>query len=133
MARPADLDFRGGLRTTQESALLGLWARELARRHPKLLCFSLNPGSVSTGLVTDLNFSDRAFIQMTNGGRIVTPEQGAYNHLWAISAPRDSMGQGGFYEPVGVYSSEKGVKTKDERYANQLWEHTDKELERFMS
>lgn len=109
-----------------------LYARELARRHPKLLCFSVHPGLVSTGLVTDLKFSDRLFIQMTNVGSIITPEQGTYNHLWAISAPRESIKQGGFYEPVGVLSSEKGVKAKDEKYANQLWEYTEKELETFM-
>ncbi|KAK8138048.1 oxidoreductase- short-chain dehydrogenase/reductase family [Apiospora sp. TS-2023a] len=98
-----NLDFRGGLRTTQESALLGRWvrycnsklanmlyARELARRHPKLICFSVHPGVVSTGL---------------------------------------SIEQGGFYEPVGVLSSEKGVGAKGEKYANQLWEYTEKELE----
>ncbi|KAK7970133.1 hypothetical protein PG988_009206 [Apiospora saccharicola] len=140
-----NLDFRGGLRTTQESALLGRWvrycnsklanmlyARELARRHSKLLCFSVHPGVVSTGLVTVLKFTDHLFIQITNVGNIITPEQGTYNHLWAISAPCKSIEQGGFYEPVGVLSSEKGVKTKDEKYANQLWEYTEKELEKFM-
>ncbi|KAK8055706.1 hypothetical protein PG993_000933 [Apiospora rasikravindrae] len=139
------LDFAGGLRTTQESALLGRWvrycnsklanllyARELARRHPKLLCFSVHPGVVSTGLVTDLRLSDRLFVQMTNIGKIITPEQGAFNHLWAVSAPRESIEPGGFYEPVGVLSSEKGVKAKDAKYASQLWDYTEKELEKFM-
>ncbi|KAK8113802.1 hypothetical protein PG999_005871 [Apiospora kogelbergensis] len=140
-----NLDFAGGLRTTQESALLGRWvrycnsklanmlyARELGRHHPKLLCFSIHPGVVSTGLVADLKLSDRLFIQMTNFGNIVTPEQGAFNHLWAVSAPYESIEQGGFYEPVGVLSSGKGVKAKDEKYATQLWEYTQKELGRFM-
>ncbi|KAK8019993.1 hypothetical protein PG990_005131 [Apiospora arundinis] len=139
------LDFAGGLRTKQESALMGRWvrycnsklanmlyARELGRRHPKLLCFSVHPGVVSTGLVTDLKFSDRLFVQMTNLGKIITPEQGAFNHLWAASALHETISQGGFYEPVGVLSSEKGVKARDEKYASQLWEYTEQALESFM-
>ncbi|KAK7950887.1 oxidoreductase- short-chain dehydrogenase/reductase family [Apiospora aurea] len=139
------LDFAGGLRTTQESVLFGRWvrycnsklanllyAREPARRHPKLLCFSAHPGVVTTGLVTDLKLTDRLFVQATNVGKIITPEQGTFNHLWAVSAPRESIEQGGFYEPVGVLSLEKGVKAKDTKYASQLWDYTEKELEKFM-
>ncbi|KAK8050136.1 oxidoreductase [Apiospora phragmitis] len=138
------LDFSGGLRTTQESALLGRWvrycnsklanmlyARELAKRHPTLLCFSIHPGVVSTGLVTDLKTSDRLFIQMTNVGKIITTEQGAFNHLWAVSAPHDSIEQGGFYEPVGVLSSEKGLRP-EMRNMPASFGTTEKELERFM-
>ncbi|KAK8088495.1 oxidoreductase [Apiospora hydei] len=76
------LGFAGGLRTTQESALLGRWvrycnsklanllyARELARRHPKLLCFSVHPGVVTTGLVTDLKLTDRLFVRRPMSAR----------------------------------------------------------------
>ncbi|RYP69720.1 hypothetical protein DL771_005922 [Monosporascus sp. 5C6A] len=142
--RGGSLDFTR-LKTTQESAILGRWfrygnsklanmlyARELARRHPKLLSFSLHPGAVETGLVNDLKFTDRLFVHVSMMGKMISPEQGTFNHLWAISAPRSAIKQGGFYEPVGVFASEDLAVTKEKKFAEKLWDYTDKELEKWM-
>jgi len=109
-----------------------LYARELARRYPKLLSFSVTPGVVGTGLVTDLKLSDRLFIWASQLGRILTPEQGTYNHLWAISTPRESIKPGAFYEPVGQLNKIETKKTNDQELGPKLWDWTEKELEKWM-
>ncbi|KAI1205732.1 oxidoreductase [Annulohypoxylon truncatum] len=142
--RNGTLDFPH-LKTTQESAVLGRWirygnsklanmlyARELARRHPKLLCFSVHPGAVETGLVNNLKFTDRLFVRVSMMGTI-SPEEGTFNHLWAVSAPRNSIKQGGFYEPVGVFPSEDAAIAKEKKFGQKLWEYTEKELEKWMN
>lgn len=89
--------WRGGnlafdrFKTTMEATIMGRWlrysnsklanllyARELSRRYPKLLSFSLTPGVVGTDLVNDLKFSDRMFVWVSQLGKILTPEQGTY-------------------------------------------------------
>ncbi|KAH7316921.1 oxidoreductase [Stachybotrys elegans] len=146
------LGWKGGnlefprLKTTMESAILGRWirygnsklanmlyARELTRRHPKLLSYSLHPGAVDTGLINDLKFSDRVFVRASMMNKIITPEQGTFNHLWAISVPRGTVKAGGFYEPVGVYSSEDLAVEKEKKYGKELWEYTDNALKQWLA
>lgn len=142
--RNGTLDFPR-LKTTQESAVLGRWvrysnsklanmlyARELGRRHPKLLSFSIHPGAVETGLVNDLKFTDRLFVYVSMMGQMISPEQGTFNHLWAVSTPRNNIKQGGFYEPVGVFPSEDAAVAKENKFAEKLWEYTEEELEKWM-
>ncbi|KAI4863161.1 oxidoreductase [Hypoxylon rubiginosum] len=139
------LEQTADLPDSDESAILGRWvrysnsklanmlyARELARRHPKLLSFSVHPGAVETGLVNDLKFTDRLFVRVSMMGQMVSVEEGTFNHLWAVSAPRDSIKQGGFYEPVGFFSSEDGAIAKEKKFAEKLWEYTEEELETWM-
>ncbi|RYP07039.1 hypothetical protein DL765_009279 [Monosporascus sp. GIB2] len=109
-----------------------MYARELARRYPKLLSFSVTPGVVGTSLVTDLKFSDRMFVWVSQMGKILTPEQGTFNHLWAISTPRSSIKQGAFYEPVGQLDTKDNSNSKNPKLGPELWEWTEKELERWM-
>lgn len=135
----------GRLRTPMEAAVMGRWirygnsklanllyARELARRHPKLLSFSVTPGVVGTVLVTDLKLSDRMLVWVSQLGKILTPEQGAYNYLWAVSTPRSSIKQGAFYEPVGQLSTMESASSKNPKLGPQLWDWTEKELEKWI-
>ncbi|KFY18952.1 hypothetical protein V493_08234 [Pseudogymnoascus sp. VKM F-4281 (FW-2241)] len=109
-----------------------LYARELAKRYPKLLSFSVTPGVVGTSLVTDLGLFDRALVYVSQLGKIKTPEQGSHNHLWALSAPRGSIKAGAFYEPVGKLSTFENASSKDPEMAGKLWEWTERELDRWM-
>lgn len=134
------------LRTTKDTAVvMGRWkrycdtklanvlyARELAKRYPKLLCFSFTPGVVGTSLVSDLGRFDRWFVYVSQLGRIRTVEQGSYNHLWALSVPRGSIKAGAFYEPVGKLSTYENASSKDPQMAGRLWEWTEKELEKWL-
>ncbi|KAI1421471.1 oxidoreductase [Xylaria sp. FL1777] len=142
--RNGTLDFPS-LKTTQEAAIMGRWirygnsklanmlyARELARRHPKLLTFSLHPGAVETGLVNDLKLADRLFVRASMLGKMISPEEGTFNHLWAVSVPRNEVKQGGFYEPVGVFPPDADAIAKEKKFASKLWEYTDQELQKWM-
>ncbi|KAI1867834.1 uncharacterized protein JN550_006975 [Neoarthrinium moseri] len=93
------------LKTPMEAAILGRWirygnskldnmfyAREIARRHPKVLSSSLHPGARSSGQIKTR----------------------------------------GFYEPVGVFPPEDDAVAKDDKFAKDLWEYTEKELEKWM-
>jgi NAD(P)-dependent dehydrogenase (short-subunit alcohol dehydrogenase family) len=141
--------WRGGslhfdkLRTTQESVVLGRWvrygssklanvlyARELSEPYPKIISFSVTPGITSTGLVTDLKTADRLLVWVGQFDKIYTPEEGSFNHLWAVSTLQDSIKPGAFYEPVGELSSISNASTKDPKVGKQLWEWTAKELDK---
>lgn len=74
-----------GLRYSNSKLANILYAREVAKRHPKLLAFSVTPGVVGTSLVSDLTLTDRIIVYASQLGRIRTPEQGSFNHLVSIS------------------------------------------------
>jgi NAD(P)-dependent dehydrogenase (short-subunit alcohol dehydrogenase family) len=131
----------GKVKTKQEMAVLGRWlrygqsklanmifARELAARYPKILSFSITPGVVSTGLVTDLGLADRALIYIPNIGKVKTPEEGTHNLLWAIGAPQKDIKRGVFYEPVGRLSTMESKPSKDPELGKKLWDWTETEL-----
>lgn len=133
------------LRTPQDMAVLGRWvrycqsklanmiyARELAARYPDVLSFSITPGVVSTGLVTDLGPVDKVLVYIPNVGRIKTPEEGTHNLLWAVVAPEESVKRSGYYEPVGVLSTMKSAASKNPELGAKLWDWTEGELQRWL-
>ncbi|KAI1774676.1 hypothetical protein F4818DRAFT_442167 [Hypoxylon cercidicola] len=85
---------------------------ELARHHPKLLSSSVHPGAVETGLVNNLKLTHWLFAPVSTMGNIVSPEEGTFNYLWAVSARRNIIKKGSFYEPVSVFSSEDAAVAK---------------------
>lgn len=106
-----------------------LYSRELAKRHPSITTVSVHPGVAFTGLVTGLGLFNRWFVWLTTFGTRVPVEQCVWNQLWAATAERGEVRNGAFYEPVGVL----GGLTRaagDEGLAVELWEWTQRELER---
>ncbi|KAK5657878.1 hypothetical protein OQA88_2426 [Cercophora sp. LCS_1] len=133
------------LKTTQEMPILGRWlrygqsklanmlyARELAKKYPDILAFSITPGVVETGLVTDLGKWDKALVYIPNVGRVKTVEQGTHNLLWAIFVDKNEVERGAFYEPVGKKSNMETSASKNPVLGERLWDWTENELERFM-
>ncbi|KAK5657387.1 hypothetical protein OQA88_2957 [Cercophora sp. LCS_1] len=129
------------LKSQQDLPMLGRWirygqskfanmvyARELAARYPKILSLSLTPGVVTTGLVTNLGLVDKAMVYLPNMGRMKTPEEGTHNTLWAVSAPREKIKSGAYYEPVGELSNSSTKDSKDPQLGGKLWEWTEAEL-----
>jgi NAD(P)-dependent dehydrogenase (short-subunit alcohol dehydrogenase family) len=131
------------LRTTQDYGIGAKWTRygqsklaivmymvELARRYHALSTASVHPGVIATDLVTSLNWLDRSIVYLTNLNKMVTPEEGVMNGIWACTTPRKSMESGYFYEPVG----ELGMHTKwsrDTVLAGKLWDWTDEALKEY--
>ncbi|KAK4234215.1 short-chain dehydrogenase TIC 32, chloroplastic [Achaetomium macrosporum] len=129
------------VKTNQEMAVLGRWlrygqsklanmifARELAARYPKILSFSITPGVVSTGLVTDLGLADKALVYLPSIGKVKTPEEGTHNLLWAVGVSRKEIKRGAFYEPVGRLSTMETKASKDPELGKKLWDWTETEL-----
>ena len=108
-----------------------LLAREVARRHPAILTTAIHPGVVKTELVTGLRPAHRALVYATNPFSILQPEEGAYNCLWAATAPRDGIESGKYYEPVGAKKSGIRKFNDDGTLAAKLWEWTKEELKDF--
>ena len=112
-----------------------LYAREFAARYPAITSVPIHPGVSDTGLVTGLGLFNRWFVWATTLRIRVPAEQCAWNQQWAAVAPKGEgereVVSGRFYEPVGV----KGGLTKaaeDDDLARELWEWTQKELEKFV-
>lgn len=131
-----------GLKTTQNFWVVGGWrrygqsklanmlyARELSKRYPDILTMSIHPGVVATDLVGDAGVFNKALVQVSQFGKILKPEQGAYNQVWAATAPREKIQGGSYYEPVGKMADGKLTKlAKSEALARRLWEWTEEEL-----
>ena len=132
-----------GLKTTQDFGLAGPWRRyaqsklanivyaaELARRYPSITSMSLHPGVVKTDLVGNLGFRDKALVYVGNFGKLIEPEEGIHNQLWAAAgAEKKTLTNGAYYMPVGIQSNDTLDRTaKDPKLAAELWEWTEKAL-----
>ncbi|KAK4493890.1 hypothetical protein PRZ48_015075 [Zasmidium cellare] len=104
-----------------------LYARELAKRYPKLTSVSVHPGIVKTDLhaLEAGNFVIRAFSKYVVPLIGVDVEQGAKNQLWAATA--EGVESGEYYTPVGVKGGDSAL-SKDAALARKLWEWTEGEL-----
>ena len=56
-------------------------------------------------------------------------EVGARNQLWAATCKKGEVVSSGFYKPIG-YLSMGAPLAQDTRLARELWEWTEKELEK---
>ncbi|KAH8689379.1 dehydrogenase with different specificitie [Talaromyces proteolyticus] len=105
-----------------------LYAFQLAERHPQITSVSIHPGVIETELVTSQALLDRWFLKLSTIGKKLTLEEGARNALWAATADRGKIKNGGYYEPVGV-NQDFARWAKDKNLAQELWNWTEKELE----
>jgi NAD(P)-dependent dehydrogenase (short-subunit alcohol dehydrogenase family) len=104
-----------------------LYPQELAVRYPSITSVAVHPGVVGTGLVSNLGFMHKALVYATNLGKLKTPEKGAYNQVWAATAPKGDVVNGGYYEPVGVKKTPVREGSNKE-LAKRLWEWTEEKL-----
>ncbi|KAK0707259.1 hypothetical protein B0H67DRAFT_602654 [Lasiosphaeris hirsuta] len=127
---PQDMPMGRWLRYGQSKLANMLYARELAKRFPGVLSFSITPGVVNTALVSESSPFTKAIVYLTS--RVQTVEEGTHNLLWAITAPKETIKPGAFYEPVGLLSTLATKASKDEALAETLWNWTEAELEKWM-
>ncbi|KAH7138848.1 hypothetical protein B0J11DRAFT_423914, partial [Dendryphion nanum] len=108
-----------------------LYASELARLHPSITSISVHPGVVKTPLVSSQKWYNRWFIYVSQfliGVKLLEPEQGAWNTVWAASAAKkEDLRNGGFYTPVGVdgWKSVLDKTARNEELAAKLWVWTE--------
>ncbi|KAK4223508.1 hypothetical protein QBC38DRAFT_372951 [Podospora fimiseda] len=124
-----DFPVFGGFIRYGQSKLAGvLLAKELAKRYPDILSVSVTPGIVDTELVKGQSAFHRGHIWLAaklGQGGLITVEDGAKSQLWCAFAGRETMVNGGFYEPVGKLSGMKTKYTEDEELQGRLWEWTE--------
>ena len=110
-----------------------LYAKELARRYPAIKSVSVHPGAVTTNLTsawTENNIMLRVLIKILSAVWMATAEEGAWNTLWAATATRGKVADGAYYTPVGKLT-EPSMDGKNEKLAGELWDWTEKELEKY--
>ncbi|SPO05598.1 related to alcohol dehydrogenase homolog Bli-4 [Cephalotrichum gorgonifer] len=105
-----------------------LFAKELARRNPRLTVSSLQAGLVTTNLSNTMNDNSwlmRIAWNITAYFIAVDVPTGTLNQLWA-STSKDVV-SGTYYEPIGRTGLGKPL-TNDSALARKLWDWTENEL-----
>ncbi|KAH0359488.1 hypothetical protein KCU65_g9942, partial [Aureobasidium melanogenum] len=111
-------------------------AKSLAKHHPEITSVSVHPELVRTQLSSgvETSFLTPVFKLMRWTPLYKSADKGAYNVLWAATAPKDQVQSGMYYEPVGkvpgrvAKGSGQSEPVHDESLADRLWEWTEKEL-----
>lgn len=109
-----------------------LYVKELAKRYPSIKSVAVHPGFVATNLATTCTQESiiiRTAMTLVSciPGVMKSPDEGAYNQLWAAFAPKDVVGSGEYYEPVGV-GGKASKKANNPELASRLWTWTETEL-----
>lgn len=115
----------------QSKLAMILWAKEAARRHPRITVVSVHPGVVNTNLMDNATGSPY-WVRLLGkfAKKVVTSvEQGVKNQLWA-SVSADVV-SGCYYEPVGIGGLETEL-AKDDNLARGLWEWTEGEIREYL-
>ncbi|KAL9130024.1 MAG: hypothetical protein Q9175_007130 [Cornicularia normoerica] len=129
------------LRTTQEGGMGFGWKRygqsklavvlygaELAKRYPSLTVAVIHPGVIATDLVNNLGLLNKAIVYATASRKMVKPEEGVWNSLWAATTDKKNVKSGAFYEPVGELGKQSKFSV-DTKLQAELWEYTQKQLQ----
>ncbi|KAK9234460.1 hypothetical protein V1525DRAFT_413018 [Lipomyces kononenkoae] len=121
------------LRYAQSKLANILYARELARRYPNVTTVSVHPGVFGTGLIQNLSISKKVMVYLVNLGRVnPTVADGTSSQLWAAMVEKSKITNGAYYEPVGILGR-LDRESKNDKLAGELWEWTQKELERYQA
>lgn len=109
-----------------------LHARGLASRYPSLTAVSVHPGVIKTDLFASTQRDSmivRYGMAVFGGLFMQSVPQGARNSLWACTAGREEVREGYYFTPVGKRGGGSGW-AKDGKKVDELWEWTEKELEK---
>ncbi|KAL4748722.1 hypothetical protein BDW72DRAFT_205427 [Aspergillus terricola var. indicus] len=106
-------------RCGQSKLAMILWAKEAARRYPRITVVSVHPGVVRTNLMDNATGSPCwvRFLGKVANKVVTSVEQGVRNQLWA-SVSADVV-SGCYYEPVGIGGLETEL-AKDDNLARGL-------------
>jgi NAD(P)-dependent dehydrogenase (short-subunit alcohol dehydrogenase family) len=109
-----------------------LFTKGLAKHCPQIMSVAVHPGLILTDLYSAKDKSNFVVkVAMTHVAPLFfqLPTDGAYNQLWAATAPRDQVVNGAYYLPVGKISG--GTKcARDEELADKLWNWTEQQFEK---
>lgn len=140
MAPPGGITFNtdklcklNNLRQYGQSKLANvLFTKGLAKRYPQITSVAVHPGLVLTDLYVAadksnfvvkmaMNYIAPLFFQL--------PMEGAYNQLWAATAPKHQVANGRYYLPVGKLTGGSSY-ARDEELVDDLWDWTEEQFEK---
>ena len=106
-----------------------LFAREMARRFPRITTVTVHPGPVVSNLTASLksnNLLYRGFLTLYDSIVALSVETGAKSQLWAATAANVVSGE--YYMPIGHTGGAQAMAL-DDNLAARLWDWTERELE----
>lgn len=109
-----------------------LFTKGLAKRYPQITSVAVHPGLILTDLYVAadksnsvvkmaMNYIAPLFFQL--------PVEGAYNQLWAATAPKHQVANAGYYLPVGKLAGGSSY-ARDEELVDKLWDWTEEQFEK---
>jgi retinol dehydrogenase-12 len=128
--KTAQKDIKAISKYTSSKLANVVYARQVAKRYPQIVCVAIHPEDVATQLFSKGAVGGGPEIEYL--AREVAPkvgvsvEEGAKNGLWAATA--EGVESGRYYEPVGVLGMGSEL-SRDEGLGIRLWEWTERELE----
>lgn len=129
----AELENWGTWRRYGQAKLSNIYhARELQRRYPSITATSVHPGLIMTDLY-NASTSSSAFMKigLKGMGMIFSDvHTGAKNQLWAATAPKQQVRKSYYWTPVAGKSGGSFWMAQKSQNAVELWDWTEKELER---
>ncbi|CAD6569277.1 MAG: hypothetical protein ASARMPRED_002704, partial [Alectoria sarmentosa] len=121
LAPKAGIDFKN-VKTKQDTGPGAPWTRygqsktagllmavELARRYPQITSTAIHPGVINTGLVSGLPLGAKLVVHIgcfVQGVKMIPPEEGCYNMLWAAACDKRGIINGEFVVGVGGATDE---------------------------
>jgi NAD(P)-dependent dehydrogenase (short-subunit alcohol dehydrogenase family) len=108
-----------------------LFTKSLAKRYPQITSVAVHPGLILTDLYLakdESNFIVKLAMNYIAPIFFQLPPDGAYNQLWAATAPKNQIRSGAYYLPVGKISGGSSF-VRDESLADKLWDWTEQQFE----
>jgi NAD(P)-dependent dehydrogenase (short-subunit alcohol dehydrogenase family) len=103
-----------------------LFAKELARRAPTLLSFSLHPGVIPTKLTRSLGFGGAVF-RLLGAPFMKSVEQGAATTLYAASSPELNGASGAYLSDCAIATP--SAEATEPELAAHVWAATERFIE----
>ncbi|KAH7120640.1 hypothetical protein EDB81DRAFT_666724 [Dactylonectria macrodidyma] len=121
-------EMGGAARYAQAMLAKNLFAREFARRYPKIKSLAVHPGGVKSSAydgAKDMNWLGHKLLLIAISLTGVSPEEGAKGQLWCSFS--NGITNGAYYEPIGKTGKESSL-SRDDELASKLWDWTNGEL-----
>lgn len=109
-----------------------MYAKQLAKRYPKILTVSLHPGRVATtitdGFVAGGGLA--SWVQTIYDFAIapLSIEQGAATQIWASTWNREDLVSGEYYTPIGKPNGKMSANVKSLKAQEELWDWQEAEF-----
>ncbi|PSK34045.1 hypothetical protein B9Z65_8371 [Elsinoe australis] len=108
-----------------------LHARILAEKYPQITTTAVHPGVIMTDLYASVKESTIKSTLLGLAGPLFFADlqTGALTSLWALTAPKETVGKEYYFEPIGK-TGQASKYARDHDLAVKLWDYTEEELKK---